>query len=194
MGFYVSTKQALIIVLLFALIVTFVGLMAGLIRATPDEIVYPEDPDPTTTTTTGTTTTGNPSDSPWLDPFLPSFSKPVHYNLWLYPDFYELGNSFTGRIDIEIDISANTNYLIVHCKAMDFMETLTRVSMKDGAALTVVRQFGHLPHEFWVVEVAQTITAGSTVMLHLEFGGSLVNGIVGFYKSNYTNTKTGKER
>lgn len=178
---------------LFVVILVFVGLMAGLIKETPPEIVYP-DPTTTTQATTSTqgTTTPPPSTDPWMDPFLPSFSFPIHYDLWLYPDFYWQGNSFDGRIDIEIQIRANTKYLIVHQKAMSISNS--QVKIKDGAALSVVREFAYEPHEFWVVEVDREIAAGTSVILHLDFTGSLVNGIVGFYKSNYTNTITGEER
>ena len=44
------------------------------------------------------------------------------------------------------------------------------------------------------MELTEDITAGSTVVLHMHFEGSLVDGISGFYKSTYVNTQTGIKR
>lgn len=191
-GFFVSTKQALIIGLLFAVIVVFVGLMAGLIQETCPEVSSGDDPATTTTTTTTASTTGDPITQPWLNPFLPSATEPVHFDLWLYPDFYWDGSTFQGRVDIEIDIKEPTRYLIVHQKYLTFSNS--KVTMKTGEVLAINSEFKYDDNEFYVVEVDRTLDIDCTVILHLEFTGSLVNGIVGFYKSNYTNTITGERR
>ena len=63
-----------------------------------------------------------------------------------------------------------------------------------GDSIEIVDTFAYEPHEYWVIQTATPISSGSTVMLHLEFNGSLVNGIVGYYKSTYVNSLTGVER
>ena len=63
-----------------------------------------------------------------------------------------------------------------------------------GNNIRVKRRFAFDRNQYWVTELTEEIKAGTTVVLHLEFEGSLVNGIVGFYKSTYINTQTGIKR
>ena len=63
-----------------------------------------------------------------------------------------------------------------------------------GNNIGVKRRFAFDRNQYWVTELTEEIKAGTTVVLHLEFDGSLVSGIMGFYKSTYTNTQTGIKR
>ncbi len=56
------------------------------------------------------------------------------------------------------------------------------------------RTFPYDRNQFWVTELDEKIPEDSRVILHLHFEGSLVVGIVGYYKSTYINSDTGKER
>ena len=176
-----------------------VGLMAGLIKkpcpehdSNQAEEITTLEPTTSTLTPEMITTLPPQGDGPWMDPFLPSYTLPVHYDMWFYPDFYFNGSTFQGRENITINVLENTKYLLVHYKLMNI--TQTGVFTDTGDEIQVVQTFAYDPHEFWVTEVAQEIAAGSTVILHLEFEGSLVNGIVGYYKSTYVNSDTGEER
>ena len=66
--------------------------------------------------------------------------------------------------------------------------------ISTGNNVGVKRSFAFDRNQYWVTEVTEELEAGSTVVLHLEFDGSLLNGIVGFYKSTYINTQTGVKR
>ena len=191
-GVWVSRTQAIVIIVLFALIVVGVGLMAGLIKA-PCET----DTSPTTGTTSGTTagttaaTTPPGEQGPWQDPFLPLALVPVHYDLWFHPDFYWDAGTFTGRADIRLNVTSRTRYVIVHYKMMNV--TSTRVTV-DDVTVGVTRAFPYDVNQYWVTEVERELVPGEVLVLHLEFAGSLLNGIVGYYKSTYINGLTGLER
>lgn len=182
-GFYVSNKRALVILGLFVVIVVCVGLMAGLIE---DSTPSSDNGDVTSTAIPTEATKG-----PWNNPFLPKNILPVHYDLWLHPDFYFDGTTYTGRVNITIDIKENTNYLIVHMKMMN----ITKTQVFEGdRVLDIKDPFEYVDNQFWVVETVAAMPAGLTVVLHLQFASSLVNGIVGFYKSTYINANTGIQR
>lgn len=196
-GYYISKTRLIIIVCLWIAITVLVGLLAGLIKKS----CPPEDGTQTTTPSDSMTslrpsqeaTTLPPQgDGPWMDPFLPSFTYPIHYELWFYPDFYFNGTTFEGRENITIQVTENTKYILVHYKMMDI--TQTRAYLENGAELEVVQAFGYEVNQFWVTELRNEISAGTTIVLHLQFQGSLVNGIVGYYKSTYVNMDTGVER
>ena len=180
-GIYVSRCQLITALLLAIFVVVAVGLMAGLIRPSCPEYVPGTDPD-------------QPSvqNEPWLEPFLPDYIHPVHYEMWFNPDFYYDGSTFEGRETIELRIENDTMYLLVHFKAMEI--SLSRVTDSEGTELGIAQTFAYDPNEVWVVEMEEVIQADTTVFLYLEFSGSLVNGIVGYYKSTYTNSLTGQER
>ena len=131
--------------------------------------------------------------NPWEDPFLPhTVLQPIHYDLWMYPDFYYEGTTFQGSITMEINILQDANHLIVHQKMM----TISSSEVKDelGQDVTVASAFPYDNNQYWVVETVPMMLAGSKVFLALQFTGDLDNGIVGYYKSTYINSDTGIER
>ena len=63
--------------------------------------------------------------------------------------------------------------------------------MQDDVVIPLDSAFEYHENEFWVVTPSSPAKAGN-YSLHLEFDGSLVIGITGFYKSVYKN-KNGDE-
>ena len=122
-GYYVSKKRALLLALLVIIIITIVGLMAGFIgKGCSEDNV--EDSGKTGDRVSSDSTTPAPEEpGPWQDPFLPSYTIPVHYNLSFYPDFYFNGSTFSGTADIVINITKNTPYLIVHYKQLNITQS-----------------------------------------------------------------------
>ncbi len=144
-----------------------------------------------TKTTPETTTTPVHAVS-WHDPYLPLYAKPVLYDLWLYPDFYHTGTSFTGRENITINVLQDTKEFLVHCKDMQISDVEMRLSV--GTPIQVNNHFVFTENQYLVVQTKETIRNGSTVILHLKFAGSLSGGRFGHMKSTYTNALTGKTR
>lgn len=150
-------------------------------------------------TTTATTTTGTPVISTahpgwqiWKDLRLPTYIKPIHYDITLYPDFYEDAGWFYGNETIEIEISKETSYILIHINYLN----VTRTELFDATdnPIGIAKTFYYQPNQFWVVETETPISAGARVRLFLSFEGSLTRAIVGFYKSTYTDSLTGAKR
>ncbi|CAH1795198.1 unnamed protein product [Owenia fusiformis] len=202
-GFHVSTRNAVIIIVLFVLICVGVGLMAGLIRA-PCPTIVQVTPAPITAgpvdTTTETpslpqeTTTAAPTGpEPWYQVRLPKYFIPQHYHLTQFPHFEGNQNSFEGNVSVRILVTQDTPYLLIHINYLNI--TMTRVTDYDTGAEKVVKNtFSHTPNQYWVVELSESLAANTVVVLHLSFEGSLDIGIVGFYKSTYTDSRTGLQR
>ena len=131
-------------------------------------------------------------DGPWMEPFLNPSIRPIHYDLYLDPDFYFDGNTFIGRENITIYVGVNTQHIIVHYKFLNV--TTLQVTTAEGNNLVVTDTFAYDANEYWVTSLADEVPSGSVIVLSLEFSGSLVNGIVGYYKSTYVNQDTGIER
>lgn len=154
-----------------------------------------------TTFPTGTTvsrkqmesTTPAFEDGPWKTLRLPDNVRPVHYDVTLYPDFYEERHIFYGNISIELNIVSETNIILIHALYLNISDTRLKVT-KTSRNIQIKRTFEYGPNEFWVVETMQPLSANSNVHLEMSFSGDLSRSIVGFYKSKYFNSLTNKNR
>ncbi|KAF6020004.1 hypothetical protein EB796_021664 [Bugula neritina] len=127
-----------------------------------------------------------PGTAPWLNLHLPAYTVPRHYDLVLYPDFYGTNSVFYGNVTIEIDIKQATWYLLVHIKDLNVkVKSVTNKLTKSSYGVS--DQWEYDPNQFYVVKTKAVIEESATVLLELQFDGSLSNGIVGFYKAFYAN-------
>uniref|UniRef100_A0A8D0AKA3 Aminopeptidase n=1 Tax=Sander lucioperca TaxID=283035 RepID=A0A8D0AKA3_SANLU len=114
--------------------------------------------------------TGNLS-FPWSRLRLPRYIIPLHYHLLLHPNLTSL--SFTGSVQIQIDVQNNTNWVVLHSKGLLFV-IVTTID----------------PTSFHLLLV---LSSGQKYFLYIEFGAELADGFYGFYRSNYR-TSTGETR
>lgn len=144
---------------------------------------------------TAAASTTNPAVSetgPWTNLRLPKSIVPVHYDITLYPDFYDKNGWFYGNETIELEVKQTTSFIMIHFYFMNITKTELR---KKGTneIIKIKRTFPFTDNQFWVIETEEPMTAGSGVFLDLQFDGSLTRAIVGLYKSTYVNSIT-KER
>ncbi|CAN7993746.1 unnamed protein product, partial [Ixodes hexagonus] len=140
-----------------------------------------------TTTTEGpletTTTTTRAPSKPKYDFRLPSYVLPLSYDLTLEPRL-EM-DSFEGEVWITVNATVPVDRFIVHVFRLIVDET--EVFSADGAPLVTSAPVADDLNELFVVPVtsgAGPVAAG-IYKLRFKFRGSLVGGIVGFYKSRY---------
>ncbi|KAK3612375.1 hypothetical protein CHS0354_031968 [Potamilus streckersoni] len=147
----------------------------------------------TTTTTTAKTTIAQPSldDAPWMNLRLPEHIQAVHYDITLFPDFYNNSGWFYGNETVELNITRPTKHVLIHFNYLNI--TNTTLVDKNQERIPVNRTFAYAANQFWIVEAMNIIQPG-TVFLKLQFDGSLTRAIVGFYKSTYINSKTNEIR
>jgi len=117
---------------------------------------------------------------PWesthrLSPYI----HPQQYFINLYPNLEQ--GSFVGSVDITIILDTAQSYIKLHSKGLNIKETKLNSSS--------VTAFSYPEHEFWVVVPNEELSAGE-YKLQLSFEGSLLNKIVGFYRSVYTDSKS----
>lgn len=114
---------------------------------------------------------------------LPSTILPLHYELYLFPELQE--GMFSGRVDIEVDSQESRDYFLAHVK---YLEVIDAKLTRNGNNIDLIEAMEYEPHEFYVMRTRDIVPAGKYVM-HFEFRGNLTRSIVGFYKSDYTNSK-----
>ncbi|XP_050391475.2 glutamyl aminopeptidase [Patella vulgata] len=191
----INRRLLYIFLLLFIIIPVVVGVLVWHFtkdhyeksQSSTDSIVGGEE------TTLMTTTHGYYPDQPWRNLRLPRTIVPVHYDITLYPDFYEDNGWFYGNETITIRIDEPSKYILVHYKYMNITRTVL-TNHRNGNVIAIAQTFSNEENQFWVVETEESLAAGTTVDLFLQFDGSLTNAIVGFYKSTYVNSQTNETR
>lgn len=138
-----------------------------------------------------TTTTSNDENEPWKILRLPKTVIPVHYDITLYPDFYDNHGWFYGNETVELKINKTTRFILIHANYLNITRTILRYA--SGENIAIARTFWYSENQFWVIETLQHMRV-STVLLELQFDGSLTRAIVGFYKSTYTDSVTRQKR
>ena len=175
-----TAKQISIVLLLFALLLITVGLLAGLIKPNCRSLSVRK------------------SSEPWLSSRLPGHVLPLHYDLALFPDFYDSdqggGARFHGNVSIWINITSKpTRHLLVHAHRLTIHQTTVR---RHGYArpLRIVRMFQFTRNQYWVVELASDLEPGSSVWLEMRFEGSMVGRLAGLYRTSYVDSRTQQTR
>ncbi|XP_035670129.1 glutamyl aminopeptidase-like [Branchiostoma floridae] len=191
-------KRLLLLVGFLVVVAAIIGLIVG-VTTNQAASTSPGDSDESagdeaTTAAVPTTTTQTmwPPDSPWLTLRLPDYIVPVHYNLTLQPDL--VADTFTGKVAMDLKISQPTKYILLHINELE-LQTPTVEQKLTGATYNVLRTFEYLPNQFYIIEMSGEIPAnnandaGDMYVVTVDFSGSLVGHIVGFYKSTYTNSQ-----
>lgn len=181
-GYFVSKKLAIILGCVFVASLVVVGIAVGVSKSNgatgePEPSAAPSEA-PTIAPTVAPT--DPPSDCPWCELRIPRDAYlPKKYDLTLEPDLEPLeGNRFTGEVHATVEVLKPTSVFMIHIK--DLNVTSTELSEPHEVA----ESFHYVENQFWVIKTKAEVPKGDLV-LKLKFDGSLVNGIVGFYKSTY---------
>lgn len=121
----------------------------------------------------------------WKDFRLPDFIKPVHYNLEVKPLMEE--DTYTGSVDISINVSSSTRYLWLHLRETRITK-LPVLRRPSGEQVQVRQCFEYKKQEYVVVEAEEELepnTGEGPYHLILEFAGWLNGSLVGFYRTTY---------
>uniref|UniRef100_A0A8C3M2A8 Aminopeptidase n=1 Tax=Geospiza parvula TaxID=87175 RepID=A0A8C3M2A8_GEOPR len=176
-----------------------VGLGVGLSRPKA-----PEEPttDQTTTTTTMTTTATTEQPPPpvdlgpcpsknddtgdWRDFRLPTYVKPVHYDLEIKPEMEQ--DIYSGTVSISIALEKPTSSLWLHLRDTKVTEIPT-LRKSSGQQIAVNDCFEYKPQEYIVMKAEAELPVtdeSDPYVLTLKFQGWLNGSLVGFYRTTYT--------
>ncbi|CAN9513288.1 unnamed protein product [Ophioblennius macclurei] len=128
---------------------------------------------------------------PWSRLRLPRYIIPRHYHLHLHPDLTSL--SFTGSVQIQIDVLNNTNWVVVHSKGLQISKATILDQNLAHLSDQVLPVLHHPSHEQIAIFSPRVLNSGQEYFLYIEFAADFSEGFHGFYKSTYT-TKAGETR
>ncbi|NXA39983.1 AMPE aminopeptidase, partial [Eudromia elegans] len=122
----------------------------------------------------------------WRHFRLPTYIKPVHYDLEVKPEM-EL-DIYTGTVSISIALEKSTSYLWLHLRETKITEMPT-LRKSSGEQIALNDCFEYTPQEYIVMKAEAELSPASEsepYVLTLKFQGWLNGSLVGFYRTTYT--------
>ncbi|NXB07559.1 AMPE aminopeptidase, partial [Cnemophilus loriae] len=188
-----KTKHVVVICGVVVVVGLAVGLGVGLSR--------PKSPKATEQPTTAQTTTTEQPPPPedldpcpskndetgdWRDFRLPTYVKPVHYDLEIKPEMEK--DTYSGTVSISIVLERPTSSLWLHLRETKITETPT-LQKSSGQQIALNDCFEYTPQEYIVMKAAAELPVtdeSDPYVLTLKFQGWLNGSLVGFYRTTYT--------
>ncbi|KAM9381901.1 glutamyl aminopeptidase [Phaethornis superciliosus] len=183
-----KTKHVAVICGFVVIVGLAVGLGVGLSRPKSqqpsEEPDQPTDPPPVVDL--GPCPPKNDESGEWRHFRLPTYVKPVHYDLEMKPEMEK--DFYTGTVSISIALEKSTSHLWLHLRETKItaMPTLQKSS---GQQIALVDCFGYQPQEYIVMKTAAELSVtdeNDPYILTLKFQGWLNGSLVGFYRTTYT--------
>ncbi|XP_057260520.1 glutamyl aminopeptidase [Pezoporus wallicus] len=122
----------------------------------------------------------------WTNFRLPTYVKPIHYDLEMKPEMET--DTYTGTVSISIALEKSTSYLWLHLRETKITEMPT-LQKSSGQQIAVNDCFGYEPQEYIVMKAETELSVtdeSDPYILTLKFQGWLNGSLVGFYRTTYT--------
>ncbi|NWX00910.1 AMPE aminopeptidase, partial [Caloenas nicobarica] len=122
----------------------------------------------------------------WRDFRLPTYVKPVHYDLEVKPEMER--DIYTGTVSISIVLEKSTSYLWLHLRETKITEMPT-LQKSSGQQIALNDCFEYTPQEYIVMKAEAELSVtdeSDPYILTLKFQGWLNGSLVGFYRTTYT--------
>ncbi|NWZ53678.1 AMPE aminopeptidase, partial [Haliaeetus albicilla] len=122
----------------------------------------------------------------WRHFRLPTYIKPVHYDLEMKPEMET--DIYTGTVSISIALEKSTSYLWLHLRETKITEMPT-LRKSSGQQIALNDCFGYKPQEYIVMKAEAELSVtdeSDPYILTLKFQGWLNGSLVGFYRTTYT--------
>ncbi|XP_035900521.1 aminopeptidase N-like [Anopheles stephensi] len=117
---------------------------------------------------------------------LPSYIVPTHYKLYLETQVHTGNRSYSGSVDIHLDVQQQTKTIYVHNRGLRILsnELYSSDGGENVSFLETLRYTEDQEREFVIFSIRRAI-APARYILHLNFEGQLRTDEDGFYMSSY---------
>lgn len=178
---FFTKTQIWAIVILIAIVATFVGLMTGL---TPECIPPAETSEARRSLDTAPQLgeRNKRQTQPWDEVRLPPGIRPTYYTMTFQPDLTG-SDIFYGWVDIEVTVTEPTEYPRVH--ARNLIISSAQILDSDGNEVPQINEAIYFEYnEFYIMDVGGPLPIGDYTF-KFNYTGEMGGKIVGFYKSSY---------
>ncbi|NXY41199.1 AMPE aminopeptidase, partial [Ceuthmochares aereus] len=183
-----KTKHVAVICGVVVVVGLAVGLGVGLSRPKSqqpsEETGQPTSPPPQVDL--GPCPPKNDETGDWRHFRLPTYIKPVHYDLEMKPEMET--DIYTGTVNISIVLEQSTSYLWLHLRETKITEMPT-LRKSSGQQIVLNECFEYNLQEYIVMKAEAELSItdeNDPYILTLKFQGWLNGSLVGFYRTTYT--------
>lgn len=128
------------------------------------------------------------NDFPWSNIRLPLSIEPIHYSLRIHPNVTT--DKFLGSVNIEINVKASTDFIVLHSKQLNINEA----KVTSGKRTVETKQVKYCTsREQMAILLQEKLKPNSNYMLSIKFTGQLSAQSEGLYKTGYKNA-VGQQR
>ncbi len=130
---------------------------------------------------------------PWSSIRLPDHYEPSYYELELKVDLDTF--MFEGSVEIQVKMTASTDYIIVHTNALEIIDSSVKVRQLDTKEeLDILDMIPVELNQFYVLQMAVPLERNKKYSVTFgEFSGQLQDDLRGIYRSSYKD-KEGRNR
>lgn len=122
----------------------------------------------------------------WRNFRLPTYVKPIHYDLEVKPEMET--DIYTGTVNISIALEQSTSHLWLHLRETKITEMPT-LRKSSGQQIALTDCFEYEAQEYIVMKAGVELTVtdeSDPYILTMKFQGWLNGSLVGFYRTTYT--------
>lgn len=119
---------------------------------------------------------------------LPNQTVPTHYDLYLDTNLHLADLDYSGNVKIRIQVLESTSQIVLHSKRSE----IVRLELRNSNQLAISLKSFEMDadKDFLIVNTKETLPAGSTYVLDIDFTNSLDRtDAAGFYRSSYVNAE-----
>ncbi|NXT55172.1 AMPE aminopeptidase, partial [Pluvianellus socialis] len=186
-----KTKHVAIICGVVVVVGLAVGLGVGLSRPqcppedTPPPAGTEKPTNPPPPVDLGPCPPANNENGDWRHFRLPTYVKPIHYDLEIKPEMEK--DIYTGSVSISIALEKSTSHLWLHLRETKITEMPT-LRKQSGQQIVLNDCFAYTPQEYIVMKAEPELSVSNEddpYILTLKFEGRLNGSLVGFYRTTY---------
>ncbi|XP_068233228.1 aminopeptidase N-like [Palaemon carinicauda] len=120
---------------------------------------------------------------------LPTALLPTHYVVRLQP-FINGNLTIYGSVDITLKAAETTDRVVINMvDIITINETVAIRSLNDTKSHNVVQQTYDPKNQLYTALLSEDLAQHNTYLFHIEFQGYLNDRLVGFYRSQYTDSQ-----
>uniref|UniRef100_A0A803YM61 Aminopeptidase n=1 Tax=Meleagris gallopavo TaxID=9103 RepID=A0A803YM61_MELGA len=185
----IKTKHVAIICGVVAVVGLAVGLGVGLSKSQQSQEYTDQLDQPATSPPTvdaGPCPTKSDDSGDWRNFRLPTYVKPIHYDLEVKPEMET--DIYTGTVNISIALEQSTSHLWLHLRETKITEMPT-LRKSSGQQISLTDCFEYEAQEYIVMKAGVELTVtdeSDPYILTMKFQGWLNGSLVGFYRTTYT--------
>ncbi|XP_050087616.1 aminopeptidase N-like [Anopheles aquasalis] len=116
---------------------------------------------------------------------LPEYIEPIHYDLFIDTDVHTGNRTFSGQVDIHLDIKEPTRTIYVHSRGLTITRNELLITLENNIYRETLVYTEDTERELLIFETQYELIIRLPYILRIAFEGQLRTDADGFYLSSY---------